>query len=188
MSDILDLDGWTVLARTQEGKFDVLEAEYRPQADTCPKCGTIGHLYRHGTKPTTYVDIPIRGVPAKLRAKVQRYRCRSEGCGETFLQPLGGIRQDRFMTERCARFIQSRCLRDTFARIAEDVGCDEKTVRTLGAEFMALLQANHRPTLPEWLGMDETQIDGELRCVLTDVDKRRVIDMLPARDKATVAA
>lgn len=164
MSDILDLDGWTLLARTQEYGWDVLDAEYRPQPTACPKCGTIGHLYRHGTKPTTYLDIPLRGAPARLRAKVQRYRCRS--CEETFLQPLGGIRDDRRMTERCAAFIQANCLRDTFVRIAEDVGCDDKTVRSLAAEYMASLDASYRPQLPEWLGVDETQIAGEmLACV-----------------------
>ena len=65
MSDILDLEGWTLLTRTQEDGWDILDAEYRPQPAACPKCGTIGHLYRHGAKLTTYLDIPIRGAPGK---------------------------------------------------------------------------------------------------------------------------
>lgn len=185
MTDILDLDGWTVLNRHREDGVDVLEAAYGPQPTACPKCGTIGQLYRHGTKDTTYADIPMRGAPARLRAKVQRFRCRS--CGETFLQPLGGILEGRRMTERCATYIKAHALRDTFTRIAENVGCDDKTVRTLASEYMAALEANHRPTMPDWLGLDETQIDGKMRCVITDVGERRVIDMLPDRDKATVA-
>lgn len=124
MTDILDLEGWSFSARIQEAGWDVLEAAYRPEPEACPKCGTIGHFYLHGTKQTTYLDIPIRGNPARLRARVQRYRCRS--CNETFLQPLGGIREDRRMTQRCADYIQARCLIDTFFRIAEDVGCDDK--------------------------------------------------------------
>jgi transposase len=185
MTDILDLEGWTVLGRTQEDGVDVLEAAYGPQPTACPKCGTLDQLYRHGTKETTYTDIPIRGAPAKLRAKVQRYRCRS--CGETFLQPLGGILDGRRMTQRCATYIQANCLRDTFVRLAGDVGCDDKTVRTLALEYIAAMEANHRPTMPDWLGLDETQIDGKMRCVVTDVGERRVIDMLPDRDKLTVA-
>ena len=131
MTDILDLKGWTVLGRTEEDGADVLEAEYPlPMPTACPKCGTLDCIYRHGTKATTYVDIPMRGKPAKLRAKVQRYRCTS--CKETFLQPLGGILEGRRMTERCATYIKAHSLRDTFTRIAENVGCDDKTVRTLG--------------------------------------------------------
>jgi transposase len=185
MSDILDLDGWTLLTRTQEDGWDVLEAEYRPQPDTCPKCGTVDDLYRHGTKPTTYLDIPIRGAPARLKAKVQRFQCRS--CKGTFLQPLGGIRDDRRMTLRCANYIQARCLMDTFVRIAEDVGCDDKTVRNLAWEYIASLDERYRPELPEWLGIDETQIAKVMRLVLTDVGNRRVIDMLETRNKDTLA-
>ena len=184
MTDILDLDGWTVLNRHQEDGLDVLEAEYALEPPACLKCGTIGHLYRHGTKETTYLDTPFRGAPARLRAKVRRYKCRS--CGETFLQPLGGVLADRRMTERCATFIQDHCLRDTFVRIGQDVGCDDKTIRNLAGEYIASLEAQHRPAMPDWMGIDETQIDGKMRCVITDVGERRLIDMLPDRDKATL--
>lgn len=185
MTDILDLPGWAILGKTLEDDCDVLEAEFTAQPEACQKCGTIGQLYRHGTKPATYLDSPIRGRPARLRAKVQRYRCRA--CNETFLQPLGGIVDDRRMTERCANFIQARCLRDTFVRIAEDVGCDDKTVRNLAGEYIAKLEAQHSPVMPEWLGIDETQIDGKMRCVVTDVGGRRLIEMLADRDKLTLA-
>lgn len=185
MTDILDLPGWNVLGRSEEDGADVLEAEYpQPTPTVCPICGTERSVYKHGTKATTYTDIPMRGRPAKLRAKVQRYRCTS--CKETFLQPLGGLVDRRRMTERCATYIKAHSLRDTFTRIAENVGCDDKTVRTLGAEYMAELQASFRPSMPDWLGIDETQIDGKMRCVLTDVGERRIIDMLPDRDKKTL--
>jgi len=184
MTDILDLDGWAVLSKTTEDHCDILDAEYRLQPTACQKCGTIGQLYRHGTKPVTYMDSPMRGTPARLRAKVQRYRCRS--CNETFLQPLGGIQAERRMTERCATYIQSLCLRDTFVRIADDVGCDDKTVRNLAGEYIARLEADYRPALPVWLGIDETQIDGKMRLVLTDIGARKPADMLPDRDKGSL--
>lgn len=90
MTDILDLEGWKVLGRSEEDGADVLMAEYpQPTPTVCPICGTERSVYKHGTKVTTYADIPTRGRPAKLRAKVQRYRCTS--CKETFLQLLGGL-------------------------------------------------------------------------------------------------
>lgn len=76
MTDILDLKGWTVLGRTEEDGADVLEAEYPlPMPTACPKCGTLDCIYRHGTKATTYVDIPMRGKPAAahLRAVQRRF-------------------------------------------------------------------------------------------------------------------
>jgi hypothetical protein len=111
---------------------------------------------------TTYVDIPMKAALHLLQ--------------ET-LPAAAGI----FMTEL------HQGQPDTFTRIAENVGCDDKTVRTLGAEYMAELEASHRPEMPDWLGIDETQIDGKMRCVLTDIGERRILDMLPDRDKATLA-
>jgi transposase len=69
MTDILDLKGWTVLGRTEEDGADVLEAEYPlPMPTACPKCGTLDCIYRHGTKATTYVDIPMRGKHLAAKA------------------------------------------------------------------------------------------------------------------------
>jgi transposase len=133
MTDILDLPDWTLLAKRSDGDEYELEAEYRLLPGACVKCGSVGRLYKHGTKDTTFRDSPIRGHPVRVLARVQRFRCRD--CGETFLQPLGAIQEAMRMTERCAEYIKDQCLRDTFARIAEHVGCDEKTIRTCNARF-----------------------------------------------------
>lgn len=103
MNDILDLPGWTVLAKRLDGTEYELEAEYAVQPTVCPKCGSLGKPYKHGTKNTTYRDSPIRGKTTRILARVQRYRCRD--CGETFVQPLAGMLDNRLMTERCAEFI-----------------------------------------------------------------------------------
>lgn len=185
MNDILDLTGWTVLAnRLVEAEYE-LEAEYAPQPTVCPKCGSLGKPYKHGTKPTRYRDSPIRGKPTRVLAKVQRYKCRD--CNETFLQPLGGVLANRLMTERCADFIGEQCLVDTFVRVAQNVGCDEKTVRTLAGERIALLTERYKPELPAWLGIDETTIDGRLRLVLTDIHNRRPVDMLQDDSNGSLA-
>ncbi len=162
MTDILDLDGWTVLSKRRADHKYELEAEYTVQPTACQKCGVVGRLYRHGTKETSYLDSPIRGHATRILARVQRYKCRD--CGETFLQPLAGIQEDRRMTERCATYIKEQCLRDTFTSIADHIGCDDRTVRNLAGEHIATLEAAYKPALPAWLGIDETQIDGKMRC------------------------
>lgn len=183
-TDILDLPGWTVLAKRLEDREYELEAEYTVKPTACRKCGVLDRLYRHGTKDTIYRDSPIRGHATRILARVQRYKCRE--CGETFLQPLAGIQEDRRMTARCADYIKEQCLRDTFTSIADHVGCDDKTVRNLAGEYIATLDAAYKPSLPAWLGIDETQIDGKMRCVITDIGGRRPIEMLADRDKGTL--
>jgi transposase len=184
MTDILDLKGWTVRSKTQSGNECVIDAEYTTQPANCPKCGVVDTPYKHGVKPIKYRDSPIRGSTVVILANVQRYRCKH--CKETFLQPLEGIYPDMRMTQRCVEYIETQCLRDTFVRIAEHIGCDDKTVRTIAGTYIDAMNAKFKPWLPEWLGIDETQIDGELRCIITDVVNRIPIDMLPTRDKGGI--
>ncbi len=186
MTDILNLPDWKAIATRQEGAECVIEAEYTVQPKACQKCGVIDRLYRHGVKATGYRDSPIRGTPVNVLANVQRYKCRD--CGETFLQPLGSIQPNMRMTVRCVEYIKTQCLRDTFVRIAEHIGCDDKTVRMIADTHIDALNLAFKPYLPEWLGIDETQIDGKLRCIITDVVNRNPVDMLPDRDKASVTS
>ena len=185
MTDLLGLDDWAVTAKTEEDGFEVLHAAYRPQPDTCPKCGVIGHLYKHGTKDATFWDAPHHGFPAKLKATVQRYRCRS--CTETFLQPLGGIAEDRRMTTRGVAYVYGRCLSWTFTQVAEELGCTEFTVRSIAQDLIAIMEREYKPRLPAYLGIDETTIDGRLRLVLTDIQNNKPVDMLEDDSNATLA-
>ncbi|ALC60074.1 transposase [Burkholderia pseudomallei] len=186
MTDILDLQGWEPTGVHTEDNQYVISADYTVFPEACQKCGVIGRVYKHGPKMIIFRDSPIRGRPVSIEANAQRFRCRE--CGGTFIQPLGGIHPATRMTARCVQYIEEQCLRDTFTRIAEHVGCDDKTVRTLAGDYIERLNAEYKPWLPEWLGIDETQIDGKLRCIITDVVNRVPIDMLPDRDKPLVTA
>lgn len=104
MTDILDLQDWRVTATRQEDGELVIEAEYSVQPAACLKCGVIGRLYKHGPKPITVRDSPVRGRPVRLVAIAQRYKCRE--CSATFIQPLGGIQDEMRMTKRCVEYIE----------------------------------------------------------------------------------
>lgn len=185
MTDILDLPGWRVISSEQDQDTYTIEAEYEAPLEACTKCGVIGRLYRHGTKPVTYRDAPIRGLHTQILARVQRYRCRD--CGGTSLQALGGIRHDRRMTERCIAYVEGQATRDSWTRIAEHVGCDEKTVRNVAQAFIDRFNHDYRPTMPEWLGIDETKLAGSMRGIFTDVMNCQPVDMIPTRDSRAVA-
>lgn len=185
MTNILDLPDWNVLSSRLDQGVYTIEAEYTKPLQACTKCGLIGKLYRHGPKVVAYRDSPIRGAHVQLEAKVQRYKCRE--CGGTSLQPLEGIEVDRRMTKRCVEYIKTQCLRDTFTRLAEHIGCDEKTIRNIANDYVHYMNTQFKPYLPNWLGIDETKIAGDMRCVLTDVGRNVPIDILPHRDQDTLA-
>lgn len=186
MTDILDLPGWQVTGLTLKDNEYLIKGSYCVISDVCIKCGVIGRLYRHGPKVVTYRDSPIRGYPAKLVATVQRFKCRD--CSATFLQKLAGVDNERRVTQRCRQYIETQSLRTTFTNVANAVGCDEKTVRTLAGEYAKRLDANYVIQTPDWLGIDETHLLGDMRCVLTDVERRAPVDMLVGRSKNLVGA
>lgn len=182
----IDLPGLRVVSWRLDGNAHVFDVECFGDPESCPRCGAVGRLYRHGSHTTTCRDRPLRGYPVQLLVKIRRYKCRV--CGETFREIPPGIRDDRHMTERCAQFIQNRCLCKTFVQIANVVGCDEKTVRLLAAEHIASVNNGYLPPLPAWLGIHETHIDGAMRLVLTDIGGQKPIEILVNCDSESLAA
>nr|WP_262477368.1 ISL3 family transposase [Acinetobacter nosocomialis] len=183
MTDILALSNWNV-SSVDHSDVLIIKAKYLVQPKFCLKCGSTS-FYKHGPKPITYRDAPVRGVPVVIHAVLTRYRCRD--CGGTFIQPVTGIEPDTRMTKRCVEYIQNYCLRDTFTNIAHHLGCDDKTVRTVANDYVARLNKAYKPDLSGWIGIDETMIDGKQRFVVVNVEQRRYIDMFDTRDKSAVS-
>jgi transposase len=181
MTDILRLPGWTPISIDENDERMIIHAECTGKPEVCQACGVVGApLYKHGQRDVTFLDTPI-GKPTRILARVQRYRCRE--CGGLFPQPLEGVDTERRMTQRCVAYISKQSLLDTFQRVSEHLGCDEKTVRNVANAYIDTKDEDHKPYLPEWLGLDETHLNDIMRAVITDVGNRRPIDMLPDRDK-----
>lgn len=184
MFDILDLPGWTILERGSAGDVETLKAEYVHDAVMCGKCGAPD-IRPHGSKTTTYADVPLRNQVVKIEARVRRYRC--DKCNATFLQPLTDVLPNRRMTIRCRDFICDAALTRTFADVARQVGLDEKTVRSVAASRVANTNPQEQRPLPRVLGIDETRIGEKLRLVLTDLEKRLLLDLLPDQKEASLS-
>lgn len=184
MIDILRLKNWEATSVSQIGREAIISADFLVYPTACPKCES-SKIYKHGTKTTKYRDAHMRGYKILIEANIRRYKCRE--CTHTFLQSVTDIYPNSRMTERCVAYIEQECLRDTFTRIAENTGCDEKTVRSIAAEYIDKISADYNPLLSGWIGIDETMIDGKQRFVVADIVNRQLIEMLPDREHATVS-
>jgi transposase len=183
--EILDFPGLIAVGEPiddGEGTRTFIAVPTAEDQKACEKCGT--NLYKHATRGRFYRDAPIRQYRVVIWLNARRYRCRS--CKATFVQRVEGMDPTKSMTTRCVEWIRARCLRETFAHIAEEIGCDEKTVREIAHTYIKELNETYRPYLPEWLGIDETSLGGTNRCVLTDIGQRRPIELLRDREKETV--
>lgn len=128
------------------------------------------------------MDAPMHGKRVKIQIERQRYRCKA--CGKTLLEPMPHMDGRRLATERLVRYVEERCLQETFAALARDVGLDDKTIRHIFDDYVARLQQTIKFQTPEVLGIDELKIIGQTRAMITDIRTLALFDMLPNRKKA----
>lgn len=189
MTDALDLPGLGVLrihpatpaSASEGGRVRRVEVEPTFIPTACPKCQST-RLYRHGLRRQSYADAPHFGEPTVLEVHRRRWRCRD--CKTLFPDPLPEMDENRRATSRLIRFVQSRTLEHTFASIGRDVGISDVSVRHIFDDMVHDLEHRYRFATPRWLGIDEVKIIGKYRCILTNVEKNTVYDLLDSRTLA----
>lgn len=181
MPDLLNLPHLRALSADDAGDHYVVVAEGGVVPTACPACGHAG-LSRFGTQRQGYMDTPIHGKRVRIEIDRQRYRCKA--CGKTLFEPLPHMDGKRLATERLVRYVEDRCLAETFASLARHVGINDKTVRHIFDEYVGRLQQTIKFQTPEILGIDELKIIGQTRAMITDIRSLGLFDMLPTRKKA----
>jgi len=186
VADILSLPGWTVHEVSETEKHLIIEASVETLPEKCPLCGSTKPPHRFGYRLRTLFDLPIRMKPVQLIAHRRRYRCRD--CTKTFLDELPGIHPQHDATERLVEYIQSHALSmtGTFTGLAESMGVCEWFIRDVFAAHAEQLAASYVIQTPRYMGIDEIYVEDNIYCVITDIERRCVIDLLPKRDLETV--
>lgn len=173
------------------GDTAIFHAHVARTSNRCPQCARPSRQ-RHGQYRLTLLDLPAHGKKVRLDLTVRRYRCATEGCRvQTFSEGFGpdlarphGRRTTRLRSlvhhlgialgGRPAQALSGRLLlpvsKDTFLR--------------------GVRQTEDLAVVPRVIGIDDWawrrgQRYGTLIC---DLEMRRVIDLLPDREPATVEA
>jgi transposase len=92
----------------------------------------------------------------------------------------------RSATKRLISYIEKNSLKRTFTSISEEVGIHEKTVRNIFSSYVIELGKAYQVITPKWLGIDEIHVIKQARCVMTNIEKQAIIDILPNQNKETV--
>lgn len=178
-----DLPGFTVMGSTE--RDGEIELSIRPDEPTaCPACGTIGCFVHNGRRQMKVQDLTIHEKPVKLWILRQRYRCKA--CGVTFRPPLSGISDRYQMTERLLDYLRRASFKGTNQELANRFGLHEKTIRSIFNERLEELNEAYDPVSPRVMGIDEIYLGRKTRCVITNVEERTLIEMLPTRNKDDV--
>lgn len=177
--------GWQFIDQ-QEDDHDIrLKALAPHMLMACPDCKSSDQFFRHGRREQLFMDTPLFGKRLGLLIQRQRYRCKA--CNRVFFQPLPEMDEKRIATRRLVEFVQTQAVVHSFMSVAEDVGIDEKSVRNIFSDYIEGLDKISRWENSDWIGFDEVYVGGKYRCVITDLRKRTVLDLLPDRTYATVA-
>lgn len=182
MLDVLNLPGIRPvdLQSAANGVITVVAEVIEDALPPCPECGKP--LYRHGKRATVFADTPLQMQPARLMIHRPRYRC--EACGKTVTPELTFLDERRRATRRLVDAIRRRCLETTFHGLAQQTGLAVNTIKNITQDLIDELSTTVRYETPVIMGIDELNLAGGSRCIITNLATNSVFEMLEQRTKA----
>ena len=185
---LIDLD---VVAQEWDEGEEILLVYCIPRwgVDVCPECGVLATRIHDYPEQRHVHDAPLRGNKILLVFDVHRLRC--DHCQHVFTLRFRDIVTDCTYTERLCREISDPQRKQDVQTLSRLYRIGYKTVESmlLKASERKLAQRQDCPIVVKQLGIDELSNrkgQGNYVLVLTDLERRIVLDILPDRQKATL--
>lgn len=179
----LNLSEFKVIG-TQENDHDILftvEAKNPPYC--CPECGSVS-IYKHGKTERFVRDLNAFGKRVGINILGNRYKC--QDCSTTFSESYKSIDDRDKITNRLRNHIQEQSLKRPFANIADEFSISSTTVKRIFSEYVEEQEQTMIFETPRVLGIDEVHLNKRMRCVFTDIEELKILDLLPNRNKKDV--
>src|SRR4051794_8021298 len=184
-SRLVELDGLVVTEVQRAGEQLDLQVELLARAGGCPHCG--GSELRVKERPSVRVrDLPIAGRVTRLVWRKRRYRC--SDCARTFTETHDQLPARQRVTERFRARLAERVVGGAaHAEVAREERTSRYQVARAFADRADELKACDIDR-PRRLSLDEAhhRRGHELATVVSDLDRRCVIEVLDGRDRRTI--
>lgn len=178
MLDLLNLPGIKPVDMYKESKALIIVAKVDDVAvPECKECKISMH--KHGTRKNKFSDTPLYMEPVRLEIQRPRFRC--EACGKLAMPELSFLDDKRRATQRLVDVIRQQCLSTTFRALAEQTGVAVNTVKNIAHDLIDELERTVHYETPVIMGIDEVNLAGGYRCVITNLATNNVFDMLEHR-------
>ncbi len=189
LTRLLDVPEFVVTALEYDDRLDclVVRCQLADGVAVCPECGTVS-AQPHQYEPRTVRDLPVAGRVCYLEFPGRRFKCAR--CRRPFTEVLEAVAPQARCTRRYAQYLFAQCRGSTIQEVARRERLGYKTVE--GGYYR--LAADHAPAEAEpvrRLGLDEIALKkghGQYALVLSDLDRKRVITVLPERTKEALEA
>ena len=187
LTEILNIEGIKVISQRQhEGIGIILKIESIGKESSCPRCGTKSHRV-HQNHRYIVKDLPWGEKAVFLEINRRQFKC--EKCRKPFSEDLDFIRRRRNYTKRLAAQIIQEVLEDDIHSVAKKrIVTTEEIERMLKDAAEELLKA--KPSELKRLGIDEIALikgKGNYCAVLIDLDKSKLIDIMPVRTQEEIS-
>ena len=157
-----------------------VEIEMERKPHRCPECGEYTNKI-HDYRKQKVKDLPAYGKNVTLILRKRRYVC---PCGKRFMETNDFVARYQRMTRRkIEQTIASLCKCHSYTSVAEEQNVSVTTVIRL-FNCVNYPKPKH---LPSALGIDEFKGNSggeKFHCILTDLESKKVIDILKTRSKS----
>jgi len=189
LTDLLEIPAVRVTGYCKEqDRIDVF-VELEKKSATCPGCG-VRSARKHSQKPIRVRDLPCFGRRVYLILPRRRFKCRH--CDKPFTETLSFKEIGARFTQRYEQYLYEQCKERSFTAVAKQEGISDTVVdKTYRSHASTCVQSKGRPKEIRVLGIDEISMRKGHRdfvCVITDIDSKRVLEVLKNRLKETLVA
>jgi transposase len=188
LSRLIGLEGLVVTKLTEVCDQLDLEVELVARAGVCPHCA-CPTLEIKDRPVVAFRDLPLCGRRTRLLWKKRRYRC--EGCARTHTESHPELPKRQRVTRRFRRRlferVRSGCAHTEIAR--EERTTRYQVARAFGLGVLGQLDVVVDRPPSRRISLDEAAhrrgVQG-LVTIVSDPDRRRVIDLVEGRDRRTI--
>jgi len=190
-SELLNLPSLEIIDVKIEKKQILVECSVKNDVtkNECPKCKTACETVNQITNRVLR-DLDISGREVYLEVKTRQYICKK--CDRYFIEKLDIADANKSYTHRMSKLIHLLCKKQSYAEVGAILNISSKTVeRVVLAECEKQTQQSLKYAQVRRLGIDEqSHRKGKKSyfCVLTDLDRGVVLDLLPDRKIETLSA
>ncbi len=154
----------------------------------CPQCQTVSsHIKQH--KERCVRDLDIWGKRTFLHFQIRRFECPE--CTLRFTEELAAIGWRRRQTKRFEQAVYQQCLHSSKKETASQFQLSQTTVYGIFKRWAKQQQPLVKQQQIRVLGMDEIALKKRHKqyvLVLSDLEKRYVLAVLPTREQQTLIA